>query len=187
MAENESLDLGKTPRWQRVHHALLNGETSEQVAVIAQESLYRTLQAVKKLIPFDQLLSAACNESDVLLDLIRQCGKGHEFARLFQEVADKGRGREGVLQDYLGTICDRFLEQIAPHLFPSERWHSIAELRLRLSEVRELLKDDIDRIAHKLAENPEWRPRMPPSHNGSGSKKSTHALLNESLLGVPLP
>lgn len=186
MAENESLDLGKTPRWQRVHHAILGGETSDQVADKARQSLYRTLRAVKKLIPFDQLLSAACNDPDALLDLIRQCGKGRQFARLFQDVADKGRGREGVLQDYLGTICDTYLEQIAPHSFPSERWLSVADLRRHLSEVRELLKDDIGRIAHKLAENPEWLPRMRPSRNGSGPKNSTHALLNESLLGVPL-
>jgi hypothetical protein len=184
MAENESLDLGRTPRWQKVHRAVIGGEPSDQVADKARVSLYRTVRALKKLIPFDQLLSVACNDPDALLDAIRRCDKGHEFAQLFQVVAEKGQSREGLLQTYLWTLCDKYLDQIAAKSFPSEKWPSLPDLRCHLAEVREILKDDIDRIAHKMADNPDWRPRMRPSRNGSGSS-TTQALLNESLLGVP--
>jgi len=182
MAENESLDLGQAPRWQRVHRAVMDGESSESVADKARSSLYRTLRALKNLIPFDQFVSAACGDPDALLDLTRRCGKGREFAHLFHVVAEKGMSKEDLLHAYLGTVCDRFLDQIAANSFPSAQWTNLPDLRCHLAEVREQLGADIDRIAHKLAEDPNWRPRMRPSRNGS---TSTHDLLNESLLGVP--
>lgn len=185
MAENESLDLGKAPRWRKVYQSVGRGEPSEQIARKACESLHRTLRAVKKLIPFDQLLSAACNDPDALPDLIRQCSKGRDFARLFQEVAEKGRGRENLLQDYLWAVCDRFLDQIAARSVPSEQWSSVTDLRRHLYEVRELLGDDIRHIAQKLAENPDWTARIRPSKNGAAQEDRTLALLNESLLPVP--
>ncbi len=183
MAENdELLDLEKTPRWQRVLHAIKQGEPIEQVTDKAVASLYLTVRALKKLIPIERLLSASCNDPDSLIDLIRQCGKGRDFARLFQ--ANKGQGRERVLQDYFWTICDKYLDQVAIHSFPSERWSSLADLHQHLSRVRESLGCHVDRIAHELAQNPDWQPRMRPSRNGSRSKNATQALLNESLLGV---
>jgi hypothetical protein len=140
---------------------------------------------LKKLLPFNQLLSAACNDPDTLHEQIRQCGKGREFAMLFELVAQEGQSREGVLQDFLWTVCDKYLDQIAVSSFPSERWPNLADLRRHLTDVRKILKDEIDLMAHKLANNPDWQPRMRPSRNGAGPKSSTHALLNESLLGVP--
>lgn len=184
MAENESLDLGKTPRWQTVYRAVGQGETSEQVARKARKSLYRTVRAVKKLIPFDRLLSAACNDPDSLADLIQRCGKGRDFAHLFQKVTEKGRAREDLLQDFLWTLCDRFLDQIAARAVPSEQWPNFPDLRRHLYEVREMLDDDIRRIAHKLAENSEWQPRVRPSRNGA-VQDDTFAILKESLLGMP--
>jgi hypothetical protein len=181
MAENESLDLGRAPRWKRVHRSVMDGEPSESVADEARASLCRTVRAIMRLIPFDELLSAACDDPDALPDLIRGCGKGREFANRFLFVAEKGASREDVLHAYLETIYDGFLEQIAANSFPSQRWSNLPEFRRYLAEVRDLLAHEIDRIAHKMAEDPKWRPRVRPRRNGSNS---THELLHESLLGV---
>lgn len=185
MAENESLDLGKAPRWRTVFTAVNRHETSEEVGEKARKSLYRTLRAVKKLIPFDQLLSASCNDPDRLPDLIRSCSKGRDFARLFQDVAQKGAGRETVLQDYLWALCDRFFDQIATRTISTDQWASVSDLHRHLAEVKECLCDDINLIAQKLAECPDWQIRMRPSRNGSVSQTATSALLNESLLVPP--
>jgi len=185
MAENESLDLGKSPRWQSVYRAVMDGEPSESVAQKTRACLCRTVRALKELIPFDRLLSAASNP-ETLLDLARQCGKGRDFALLFHDiaVAENRMNKEGLLRTFFATICDRYLGQIEARAFPSERWTNLSDLRCHLAEVREfeLLTGEIDRFAHKLAENPDCRPRMRRRDNGSSA---THDLLNESLLGVP--
>jgi hypothetical protein len=151
----------------------------------ARNSLYLTLRKVRKLIPFDQLLSASCNDPDRLPDLIRSCSKGRDFARLFQDVAQKGAGRETVLQDYLWALCDRFLDQIATRTISTGQWASVPDLCQHLTEVKECLCDDINRIAQRLAECPDGQLRMRRSRSGSVSQTATSALLNESLLVPP--
>jgi len=182
IAENESLELVKAPRWQRVHRAVMVNESIESVAQEAVISLYRTVRVIRKLIPFDQLLTAACNDPDALPALIHRCDKGREFAHLFQFVAEKGKIREDLLQAYFETVCDRFLDQIEANSFPSERWTNLPDLRCHFAQVRVILRDDIKRIAHKLADNSDWLPRVRPNRKGSSS---TQALLDESLLRVP--
>jgi hypothetical protein len=95
----------------------------------ARKSLFKTLREVKKLIPFDQLLSAACNDPD--------------------------------------------------------NFRASPELRPYLAEVKDCLGDDINRIAQRLAQCPDWQPRMRPNRNGSVHQTATSALLNESLLVPP--
>jgi hypothetical protein len=181
MAENESLDLRKTPRWQRVHRLVLRGDPTESVVQEARVGLYRTVRAIIELIPFEPLFSAACTDSEALHDLTRRCRKGREYANLFHSVVEKGMSRENVLHAYFSTVCDTFLEQIAANSFPSERWTNLPDLRAHLAKVREQLTPDIDRIAHNLAEDPKWRPRMRPNRKTSSP---TDDLLNESLLGA---
>src|SRR5579875_1283282 len=139
MAENESLDLRRTPRWRTVFTAVKQHETTEEVVEKARQSLYRTMRAVKKLIPFDQLLSASCNDPDRLPGLIHSCSKGRDFARLFQSVVQKGAGKETVLQNYLSALCDRFLDQIATRTIPTGQWASVSDLHQHLAEVKDRL------------------------------------------------
>lgn len=185
MAENESLDLRRTPRWRTVFTAVNQHETTEEVAEKARKSLYRTVRAVKKLIPFDQLLSASCNDPDRLSDLIRSCGRGLDYARLFQSVAQKGAGKETVLRNYLSALCDRFLDQVATQTIPSGQWVSVSDLHQHLAEVNDCLGDDIHHIAQRLSECPDGQLRMRHRRSGSVTQTATSALLNQSLLVPP--
>lgn len=185
MAENESLDLAKAPRWRAVFNAVNGHETSEEVGEKARNSLYKTLRKVRKLIPFDQLLSASCNDPHRLPDLIRSCSKGRDFARLFQDVAQKGAGKETILQNYLWALCDRFLDQIATLTISTGQWASVSDLHQHLAEVKDRLGDPINHIAQRLAECPDGQLRMQHSKSGSVTQTATSALLNESLLGLP--
>ena len=48
MAENEELDLGKSPRWRRVLSAVLDGKPAEEIAAVAVECLRRNVKALRK-------------------------------------------------------------------------------------------------------------------------------------------
>lgn len=181
MAENESLDLGKTPRWKRVHRAVINREPLDTVVQKARESLCRTLRNLMKIIPFDQLLSAACNDRDSVRDLIRQCNKGREFAQLFYVVSKPGMCRRDVCQACFDEICDEYIRQIESNSFPSEQWQNLPDLRHYLSEVREQLGYDTAKFSDNFTEDPNWRPRIPRSRNRS---TATADLMKESLLSV---
>ena len=112
MAENESLDLFKSRRWQTVLQLVLRRELSQVTANKARQCLHRTIRAVMKQIPLEALLSAACDAPHVLPEIIRQCKQGRDYARQFQDVAEAGAGREAILENYLWSVCDRFFDQI---------------------------------------------------------------------------
>src|SRR5687767_12856298 len=112
MAESESLNLGRARRWQTVVQAVVDGASTKDLTELARKCLYRTLQAVRKQVPFDALLNAACNCPDTLPDLIRGCRLGRDYAQLFQQVASEGASREEILLAYQEAVCTNFFDQI---------------------------------------------------------------------------
>ena len=48
MAENESLDLGRMRRWQRVYRAIGDGQSVEQTTDLAETCLRQTINAIRK-------------------------------------------------------------------------------------------------------------------------------------------
>ena len=182
MAENESLNLDRTRRWQPVLQAARDGANADELTQLARRCLVRTLQAVQKQIPFDALLNAACNNPDALPDLVRDCKLGRDYARLFQRVADKGASREQVLVAYQREVCSNFLNQIHNRTACRRSFEeSPAESRERLDGVRDALDVDYRRIASNLAADPEWKITMP---RGPGRTRTEQAqeLLDQSLL-----
>jgi hypothetical protein len=137
---------------------------------------------VRKQVPFDALLNAACNNPDTLPDLIRRCKQGRDYARLFQRVAEKGASREEVLVAYQREVCSDFLNQIHNRIACRRAFEeSPAETRERLDGVRDALDGDYRRIARNLAADPEWKMAMPPSPRRSRAEQAQE-LLNQSLL-----
>src|SRR5947209_6125968 len=116
MAESESLNVGRARRWQPVLQAAGNGASVDALTVMARRCLYRTIRAVRKQIPLNDLLNAACNNPSTLPDLIRGCKQGRDYARLFQRVACPGASREQVLIAYQEAVCTNFLDQIRGRL-----------------------------------------------------------------------
>jgi hypothetical protein len=183
MAESESLNLGRARRWQTVLQAAGDGSSTDDLTVLARRCLYRTLRAVQKQIPLNDLLNAACNDPDALPDLIRGCKQGRDYARLFQRVAGRGASREELLVAYQEVVCTNFLDQIRGQLIGARVVdESAAELRERLDGVREALDGDVHRIAARLAADSEWKIAMPRSRKKQSRADQARELLDQSLL-----
>jgi hypothetical protein len=188
MAENESLNLGRAQRWQPVLQAVAAGADMDKIVKLVRQCLHRTLRALQKQIPFDDLLNAACTHPDALPAMIRECKVGRDYARLFQQVACPGASREDVLVAYQEAICTNFLDQIRGQVIGSRpAGESAAEIRERLDDVREALASDFQRIASKLAANPEWKIAMPRGSRLRSRTEQARDLLGQSLLAGSLP
>jgi hypothetical protein len=182
MAESESLNLDRARRWQPVLQASGDGASADDLTALARRCLYRTLQAVRKQVPFEALLDAACNNPDTLPDLIRGCNLGRDYARLFQRVADKGASREEVHVAYQREVCSNFLNQIHSRIACRRAFEEPpAETRKRLDAVRDNLDGDYRRIASNLAADPQWKIAMPRSPRRSRVEQAQE-LLGQSLL-----
>ena len=188
MAENESLNLGRARRWQPVLQALAAGADMAEILKLVRRCLYQTLRAVRKQVPFDDLLKAACNSPDDLPALIRDCQIARDYARLFQQVACPGASRKDVLVAYQLAFCTSFLDQIRGRVVCSRTaGESAVEIRERLENVLEALGPDFHRIALNLAARPEWKIIMPRGNRPQSRTEQARELLGQSLLAGSLP
>jgi hypothetical protein len=90
MAENESLDLANSRRWQSAHHSVRQGKSSQEVAGKVERSLYGGLRAAfkefaKKGVSLKDFL-AARRDPHALHELVKKM-RGHDYAQLFEETA----------------------------------------------------------------------------------------------------
>jgi hypothetical protein len=184
MAENESLDLGSSHRWLRVSRAVRRGEPLDVVAQLVVQSLYRTLRKVQKQIPLENLITVTQAQAEALIHIINEC-EGHDYARLFAEVAEPNVSRQGLIENYLMALLEKFSDQIVQQAVPCERWPQMHEIMDFMHDVGSRVMPDVEYIAAKLAENPQWTPRMRPSAAAGNSADCTEAMLSESLLGLP--
>ncbi len=189
MAENESLDLGKSKRWRAVHQVVLDGLPTPRAARRALRSLFGTIRAVQKQfkehgVTLDQFLEAAqAGDRNTLSVLTKQC-KGHDFARLFLEVAESGIGRESLVEEYAWAVCDKFLDQIEYGVASVKQRRWLPDIHRYLDEVRGLMEEDVHRLAGKLAEDADWLPKMRPGKAANGMADETAEKLGESLLAL---
>jgi len=159
------------------------GASTDDLTVLARRCLYRTLRAVRKQIPLNDLLNAACNDPAAIPDLIRGCKLGRDYAQLFLRVACPGASREQVLTAFQEAICTNFLDQIRGRSVSDRAVsESASELRERFNGAREALGDDFRRIASNLAADPEWKIAMPRSRRRQSRVEQARELLGQSLL-----
>jgi hypothetical protein len=182
MAENEELDLSKARRWQSVLHAVGRNEPAEAVAEKARECLYRTFRSLKRKIPLNRLVEALDGGSGPLERLARECSEARDYAQLFLQEAAEAGTRRAILERSVGHLCDTFLEQIIHRVVPSASWHSISVARSFCKEVLALLQGDVEEIAAKLDQDPNWRPRKPRRRRDAPARDKTKDMLRESLL-----
>jgi hypothetical protein len=183
MAENESLDLGKSHRWLKVFRAVEKGEHLETVVALLVDSLYRTLRRVQKQIPLAQLLVAAGTQAQTVNDLVKQC-KGHDFARLFSETLEPGASREATAQNFIQAILEKVSDQIVCRLVPSGRWPQMHEIVGFMYDVGRAVMPEVERIAERWSDDPHWTPRALPTATQPNVPDKTEALLEESILGL---
>jgi hypothetical protein len=192
MAENESLDLARTRRWQRVYRAIVGGQSAEQIADLAEVCLRQTINAIHKpvdrggppQVPLGDLLNALeCGPKEV--ERIVQDCKGHDFARLFQNSGLDTPCREVAAENFLLAIYDKYSDQIAMQCVQDGRY-TFARVRLKLDQIQSTLRPGIRQLAHQLAANPNRPLRRSKSSKTETitSTINTESVLSESLLGL---
>jgi hypothetical protein len=209
LAENETLDVNVSPRWQRICRAFRQGETESQMGKRIQENLYRFVgRSIKNIadrgVSLEELLHAAtCCPRD-LPELLRRC-RQHTFARLIEDNAEESISRQelllGVMADVWDRLADQFGAEVVGH---GQEWTNYEDFHEFLDHIREGLQGDLEQIANRLADNAVWKPRPPcdervaapveaPLFDGvcpdngavapvDPSTEATRSLLGESLL-----
>ncbi|MBI3467980.1 MAG: hypothetical protein HY000_33655 [Planctomycetes bacterium] len=181
--ENETLDLGKTPRWRIVDRAIQDDEAPGAIARKVGRCLCKTLKRVSKQLPLPRFFAAAeLGDLGALRRLVRDY-RQHPYARLFFEVAQGHPARDAVAlaEDILRQILWKFLDQIAISSVGAKRIPRFSDCGGLIDEVLNIADPDIRYLARQIAENPGRVPRMPRRRN-TEPEQLTEQMLGESLL-----
>jgi hypothetical protein len=174
VAENESLNLDKSPRWYPLCQLLASGASIERLIAQARKSFFGTAKPLASLL--ETLLSTACNQPEDLPRVIREQREHREFAELFRHVARRVKGREQQIQKFMEDVCDRFLDQIGVRCNLSKKDC--------LKRIREALESDIRYIADRWRESTDAKLRVRHA-KGSREENPTNSMIGQSLLGLP--
>jgi hypothetical protein len=186
MAENESLDLGGaySQRWDKPLHTIRKGASCSEVAAIVRKALYGGIKKARKQFqehgaPLADFLAARASRPQ-LRQLVRQT-HGHHYAQLFEESAHVGGpSSEDCIRGWAEAILDRVIDQIALRVAGSENWPTFRDVKEFTDDVRRAVSNDVERIATKLAEDPNCR-LMPRRQKVT---KPSPASLTDEMLGM---
>ena len=189
MAENESLDLNSpyAQRWNVVRDAFRKGGSQSETLAVTRSTLRR---AVRKVLVEFQLYGvttddflAARDTPKELRNLLRKA-KGHPYAELLIGVLDScpGTPKTECLKRWGDAMLDTVFGQIRHSLPDSSCLPSFFESGPHFQAVHAGLTPDLETIAVKLVENPDWKPSL-RGKSGEPKVDSTTALLSMSLMG----
>jgi hypothetical protein len=189
MAENEALDL-KSPhaqRWTAVRDAAQKGVSCQQVGSVTRKTF---LKAIRKVVgQFEKHgvtmadFFAHRSSPRALKALVRQT-KNHSYAELLVSVLDSypGASLTECLDRWGHAILDTVFDQIGLNLGGSEVFPSFFDTQSFFQEVRDGLRDDLEMVAVKLADDPHWKPTV-RAKKGEAKTDTTADLLSMSLVG----
>lgn len=187
MAENESLDLGSSPRMRRVLDAVRNGSTSSEVASKLATALIGGLRSALKQFQrngvtlADLLKRRDCPQA--IRMLVRKV-RGHIYARLFAEAATaSGPTDRDCLSGWIDSVLDKFSDQICHRVAGSEHYPTVEDVQTFAAEVRDHIHPVVERLVTKFAQDPNSLPRQTPK-KGDVPVNATVDLMNFSLLGA---
>jgi len=192
MAENESLDLGAaySQRWDKPFRAIRKGAPCGEVAAKVRKALYGGVNKARKQFqehgaPLADFLSARGSRPQ-LRQLVRTT-EGHHYARLLESSAHaSGPKAEDCVRGWFEAILDRVIDQICHRVTGTENWPTFFDVKEFTDKVRHALADDVERIATKLAQDPNCRlTSQRQEATGASPNGPTEELLGTSLLGGP--
>lgn len=192
MAENESLDLGASyaQRWDKPFKAIRRGAPCGEVAAMVRDALYGGVKKARMQFrehgaPLADFMAARGSRPQ-LRQLVRKT-EGHHYAQLLESSAHaSGPTPEDCLRGWGEAILDRVIDQISHRVAGTENWPTFFDVKEFTDDVRHALADDIERIATKLAQDPDCRlqPKRVEAKSEPPSSP-TKDLLGMSLLGEP--
>ena len=188
MAENETLDLwGRhSGRWRRLLRKIEQDKSPAAIAKMAVRCLCKTYQNVIQLLsdqglPLSGLLNAAARNDGSLHEMVIRCRHGRDYAELLEQLATVHHDPGKLLRALLEGTADRFLDQIGVKLLGQAAWPDTARIRILVNDVPDAMRDDVARLADRLARQPDVKPRMPG--RSTEQKDRDHAeVMRTSLL-----
>lgn len=182
MAENEYLDSSKARRWQSVAQAIRDGASAEDVADRIENCLHNTLLQIRKDLPLGELIRSL-NDPHKLRDLCDQIDGAHDVNYFLIEASDLAADTPHQVQVFLEKSLENCLYDIPWLVNDGTGDVSVTVARNIISSARSLVQPEIERIAKKFSDNPDWHPRRSSRrHNSVGQEDKTKAMLAESLL-----
>jgi len=173
MAENESLDLDRSPRMRVVFDAVSNGASCQEVTSKLENALIGCLrktlkQFQEKGVTLSDLLKSR-DFPQAFRQLLRKT-QGHDCARLFGDAAaTAGPTETDCVADWIDAILGKMTDQICVRVAGSENWPTIADVQAFTSEVRDALTPVVERMVTKLVE--DQLETEAGSHKKSGSRR----------------
>lgn len=190
MAENESLDLGNPggQRWRHVHDAVKKQQSPEEVAHKVTRKLPQALRkAIKEFVEagvtVEQLLENR-RDPKAMSQLVRKC-QGHDYAHLLAETAavESSADDRQFFTSFLNSVVERVSDRITHDVAGTSAWPNIAGVRDFFARVQPFIASDVQRIASKLAADPNWSPTVKSKPKGEANNP-TKELLGMSLIGM---
>jgi len=188
MAENEMLDLGKSRRWQNLCRLIQAHASVEDIWAEAKDCLPKTLQNVAKQIPLSDMLMAAEEGNGNLGELVRNCQKAKDFARLLQvcaeQAANGGLNHGSIAESFIWAIFDKFYDQIRMESVSAECAHNFQTLDQLRAELKLKLAPTVQELARQLYRktNDRTTPIRMPKTTTAQKAKHQEKLLEMSVL-----
>jgi len=145
--------------------------------------LHKTLRQIRKDLPLEQLIECL-NDAEQLRELYHQFDGANDVKDFLLEAANLEAGMQEKLCYFLNQSLENCLYDVPYSVAESDAGVSITEARNIVRNAGSRLQSEIQRIASKFAENPDWNPRRVSRRPDKAVSKAdkTERMLGESLL-----
>ena len=191
MAENESLDLNSpnARRWNVVGDAARKGGSCQHVGSLTRRTLLKAIRDVIRQFEGYGVTTAdffAVRGSPTATKGLLRLTKHHPYAELLVSVIDSypGAAPTDCLHRWGHAILDTVFDQIGITLGGCDVFPSFFDTKSFFGEVRDELRDDLEAVAVKLANNPHWKPVV-RTKKGEVKADPTASQMQVSLIGGP--
>lgn len=182
MAENEYLDASKARRWQSVAQAIRDECGDEEITDRVQDCFYRTLKAIAKDLPLSDMIRAAADPAE-FRRLCEGIEGGLDVKNFLHQAATTCFDNESMLEMFLTNALNNCLYDVPYIAADLDRGVSVSQARRAVQSAASNLRPDIQRMARKLTENPDWTFRRSGSRRSDDSQRDrTREMLGESLI-----
>jgi hypothetical protein len=191
MAENESLDLNShnARRSNVVGDAARNGGSCQHVGSLTRKTFLKAIRKVVREFEGYGVTTAdflAARDSPSAAKGLLRITKHHPYAELLVTVIDSypGAAPTDCLHRWGNAILDTMFDQIGLSLGGSEVFPSFFDTQSYFRAVRNELRDDLESVAVKLANDAHWKPVV-RAKKGEAKADPTASQMQVSLIGGP--
>lgn len=183
MAENEYLDSSQARRWQSVALAIRDGCSVEEITDRVEDCFYKTLRAIAKDLPLSEMIAAAAHDPSELARVCDEIEGGHDVKDFLLQASMTCFETENMVETFLVDALNNCLYDVPYIAAELDGGISISQARSVVQSAAGSLRPDIQRMARKLAENPEWNFRRSGSRRSEDTRRDrTKEMLRESLI-----